>query len=104
MWNPFRSARERRAAEQKAFLDALQAVVQVVVPMANAIERIAEAEIAKLRLYETTGAPQARAHNDLTESILEIERLQSLKDQGYPVDLSVLDQHRWVLHQPDPFS
>ncbi len=103
MWNPFRLARERRAAEHQAFLEALKTVASIVTAQCNATEKVAEVLLAQLDMYKVEGKPTSRAHNDTTEAILELERLQALKERGFPVEGSLLDQYSFALHSSDGF-
>lgn len=101
-WTKWRREAERqRAAERQAFLDALKAVTTVVTSQAGAMEKVAEVLLAELQLYKIEGKPTARAHNDLTETILELERAAELRDQGFPVDSPLAEQYRYVLSASD---
>ena len=90
-----------RAAEHKAFLDALQAVVGIVTPACHAIEKVSEVLLTELQFYRAEGQPAARAHNDTTEAILELERLKELQQHGFPVTSPLLEQYRFVLTDSD---
>ena len=92
-----------RAVEHKAFLDALTAVAQITTASADAVRETAATLQAWHKMVQDPSGTSAitRVHDDLTEAVREAERAQSLKDAGFPVHLSALDQVNWVLRQDE---
>lgn len=97
-------ARERdalRASEHKAFLDALAAVVEISTASNEAVRETALTLQAWLKMFQAPSPhdPVTRVHDDFTEAVAEAQRTKDLKDAGFPVDLSMTGQIKWLLDQ-----
>ena len=103
---PWVKARQRQealdSAREKAFLSALDAVVKVTTAQAEALTAAHETLREYLTLFKTDGSPAANSpHTDYSEVVAEAERLLLLKEAGFPVDLSPLEQLQWTAAKAD---
>ena len=95
-----KAAAAQRAAEHQAFLDALAAVVEIARSHASANESLSTAIQAWLQMFHTTAVPTTWTNTDLSEAIAEAKRAETLRAQGFPVDMPTLDQDMGVAAQP----
>jgi hypothetical protein len=106
-WTRRRQAREAaaalRAAEHKAFLDALAAVVEISTASAEATREVAITLQTWLKMFQAPSAhdPVTRVHDDFTEAVAEAQRTEDLRKAGFPVDLSASGQIQWLLTQDE---
>jgi hypothetical protein len=89
---------QRRARlEREAFLTALDTIAKTAVANAQATERVAEAFLGWLKMFEATTAPRPRSTNDFTEAVTEAARIDALS-YNYP---SARDAYEMMAHVMD---
>lgn len=103
---PWVKARQRQealdSAREKAFLSALDAVVKVTTAQAEALTAAHETLRTYLEMFKTPTAPEAvRPQDDYSELLSEAQRLLELKEAGFPIDLSQVEQLKWVQARAD---
>lgn len=106
MTMPWVKARLRRealdAARERAFQDSLAAVVSIVTSQAEAMTQMQHTLQAYLEMFKVSGEPQSRIpSSDYSEVLDEAHKLLELRDAGFPVDLSHIEQLKWVAAQAD---
>jgi hypothetical protein len=102
-WTRRREERERLdAARERAFLSALDAVVKTVTVSADAVVQSQVTLQTYLELFKVEGKPESQhPHNDYSEVLKEADHLLALKEAGFPVDLSPLEQLQWTAAKAD---
>ena len=98
---PWRTAATRRAAERQAYLDALQAVVDIARAHAAASEALATAIDSWAKPWQAGATVTNRrwVNSDLSEWLKENEGSPAMA--GFPSHLSQADQLDWVARQMD---
>lgn len=89
---------QARRDEREAWLKALEAMKELAVTQAKAVERQSEFLLRYLDTFKWEGQPEARAFTDFDELRLERERLEA---EGFPVHGTAQEQAGWVAVQMD---